>query len=89
MNKNKLGSDKDLEKLKKNTAFIREEKIDETILNVQCYTIKIIPCVLAILFVLSLFDPDFIKNKNLLNQAINILGGGILGSILSKVKRQK
>ncbi len=88
MTKEQLFSDKDLGKIKKNNQFHREEEVNQILHNIHCWCIRLIPIVLVILFLIDLMQPPWAKNLDLVDRLVWLLGGGLLGTLLTKVKQQ-
>lgn len=80
----RLFNDRDLEKHKKNNRFFREERMEDTRFAIQTFCIKLLPYAFIILFILDLIKLPFIKNPELLDKSVYILGSMIVGTILTK-----
>lgn len=87
--KQQLFTDKDLDKQRKNNRFHRDEEMSRIIHSIHCWSVRFTPFVLVGLFVIDLVQPSWIKNLELLDRVVYLLGGGLLGTLLVKVKQRE
>ncbi len=80
-------SDRDLEKARKHNKFVRQEGLHDAIHATHIIAVKIIPCAFLLLFIVDLFQPNWL-NVTLLDRAVYALGGAFFGSLLSRIKEQ-
>lgn len=84
--KEQLYSDKELEKLKKNEKFKRDEKLKDFIHKVYQHALWFFLLILIGLFILDILRPSWLKNVELVDKSVFVLGTAILTHILTKFK---
>jgi hypothetical protein len=85
MNRQKLQSDQDLEKARKNNRFYRQEDLHDTIHTIHVNTVKYAPWAFLALFILALFQPSCI-NLTLVDRALFGVGGALFSTLLSRIQ---
>jgi len=84
----KFFEEEDIDKTRKSNRFHREEEMNDLLHTVYCLAIRCTPVILVVLFVIDIIRPPWIANIDLVDRVVCGLGGGLLGSLLTKVNQQ-
>lgn len=85
MIRQKLQSDQDLEKARKNNRFYRQEDLHDTIHSIHVNIVKYAAWAFLLLFIIALFQPSFI-NMDLVDKALYGVGGALFSTLLSRIQ---